>query len=143
MFYTLPPSVFVDILEFVSPIDLHYPQPNSSLLALSHGTHQNVRGVLQPTRKTRVRTNDSENVTGSQETRTKERGIVDVKRSQKKMLWNGSPMRKLRRHQLCVRKDEAEERDEPLQPPNDQSIRPHQPNGEGSSTETAERVVEE
>lgn len=38
----------------------------------------------------------------------------------------GSPMHSLRRRQLCVRKDEAEERDEPLQPPNDQSTRLHQ-----------------
>jgi len=51
--------------------------------------------------------------------------MVEGKKSQK-TLWNGSPMHKLRRRQLCVRKDEAEERDEFLQPPNDQSICLHQ-----------------
>jgi len=30
-----------------------------------------------------------------QEKKTKERGIVEVKRSQKKTLWNGSPMHRL------------------------------------------------
>jgi hypothetical protein len=43
------------------------------------------------------------------------RGIVKVKRSQGKTLWNGLPMYRLQHRQLCVRKDEAEERHEPVQ----------------------------
>ncbi len=49
MLYTLPPSALVDI-PIVFSIGLHYSLPNSSLLALSHGTHQNARGVPQPGR---------------------------------------------------------------------------------------------
>jgi hypothetical protein len=46
-------------------------------------------------------------------------GIVEGTTSQKKTLWNGSPMHRLRRCQLCVRNDEAEERDGPSSLPGD------------------------
>lgn len=43
-------------------------------------------------------------------------GIVEGTTSHKKPLRNGLPMHRLRQRQLCVRKDEGEERDEPLLP---------------------------
>ena len=47
MLYTLSPNALADI-PLVLLLDIHYSLPNSLLLALSHGTHQNVRSIPRP-----------------------------------------------------------------------------------------------
>jgi hypothetical protein len=49
MLYTLSPNALVDI-PFVFLLDLHHSLPNSLLLVLSHGTHQNAQSIPQPGR---------------------------------------------------------------------------------------------